>query len=417
MNRLPSQREYNPLGDDIPDEIELARRQCDFYLESLKQLYDARLVYLKEYLENAIGRIKGDQVLLVMKGDPTLEEFVANRVQEIVNNSAATEREMEIHNLMQDLAIAKSEKVATENEIHKLSLKVLELERQEHEVAQRWEQEQNNLRKKDEEHITLREEFMRITELKRSIEKKIRDTEAKYESELYQSSNKIKDLTHQLDILKQELKDTYNKLQILKKEKNEVDGKLYQYAQNVERFETGNKELGFRLHEMEQLLKKKHEEVMQIKHHSEQLNNTVRSYEEKLLMTKRELDKVLSERNSAAQKYDADVKRYKERIETEKRSYEDAMIELQRTNASLKEELLDISKTANTLKSNYTRLEEENIKYANEVSALKKELSMVSIDADKKIANIKKDHESIIDFLRSEHKEQEVIHFIKCRVN
>jgi chromosome segregation ATPase len=409
MNRLSSQREYNPLGDNIPGEMELARRQCDFYLESLKQLYDARIVYLREYLENAIGRIKNDQVLLVMKGDPTLEGFVANRVQEIINNSAATEREMEIHNLMQDLAMARSEKVATENEIHKLSLKVLELERQENEVAQRWELEQSNLRKKDEEHEALKEELMRITELKKSIEGRIRDTEAKYEDELYANSNQIKDLNHQLDILKHELKDTYNKLQIANKEKNE---KVYQYVQSVERLEANNKELNFKLREAEQLLAKKQEEAIQMKHHNEQFNDVIRSYEEKLLIANRELDKVLSEKNSTAQKYNADANRFKEIIETEKRHYEDTIGELQRSNAKLKEELSSTSKTANSLKVTYSQLEEANREYINEISALKKELSMTSIEADRKITKIKKDHEITIDSFRSEHKEEEVINSI-----
>ena len=130
QNNIPS----NNRGNEKISEVELANRQCDFYLNSLKQLYDERISFLSDYLADAMEHLKNDHILTVMKDDPTLQEFVSERIKEVITNSIAAEREMEIHNLMQDLAMARSEKVSTENGIHKLSLRVMELEKQECDV-------------------------------------------------------------------------------------------------------------------------------------------------------------------------------------------------------------------------------------------------------------------------------------------
>eukprot|EP00826_Nyctotherus_ovalis_P034987 TRINITY_DN2960_c0_g2_i10.p1 TRINITY_DN2960_c0_g2~~TRINITY_DN2960_c0_g2_i10.p1 ORF type:complete len:305 (-),score=112.09 TRINITY_DN2960_c0_g2_i10:353-1267(-) len=287
----------------------------------------------------------------------------------------------------------------------------------EYEVAQRWEQERNNIKKKDEEHEMLRDEFMKITELKRSIENKIRENETKYENELYDSSNQVKELNRQLDVLKQELKDTYNRLQVAKKEKNEMDTKIYQYAQSMERLEKDNKELELQLHEAEQLLARREQETSQIQYQREQHNKTAKEYEEKLFIASKELDKVSAEKNMMAKKHSEDTAKYKEIIESEKRRYKEYMLELEKANTKLKEELKTVMKNMNNFKAMCSQLEEEKSNRGDEAIALKKELSEITIESDRKMLQLKKDHEIAIDSLKADYKELEVTSKCYCREN
>ncbi len=68
---------------DEPESSDLAEKQCELMLENIRQMYDSRYALLKDYLENTLRHTRQDHVLLTMREDPSLQEFVASRIHEI----------------------------------------------------------------------------------------------------------------------------------------------------------------------------------------------------------------------------------------------------------------------------------------------------------------------------------------------
>ena len=75
--------ENSNLGEKKEDDRAQAAQQCDLILANLKHMYDSRYAFLKEYMENILKHVQHDQILLAMKEDPSLQEFVSGRIKEI----------------------------------------------------------------------------------------------------------------------------------------------------------------------------------------------------------------------------------------------------------------------------------------------------------------------------------------------
>eukprot|EP01022_Parablepharisma_sp_SALTPOND_P011524 TRINITY_DN1481_c0_g1_i1.p1 TRINITY_DN1481_c0_g1~~TRINITY_DN1481_c0_g1_i1.p1 ORF type:complete len:502 (+),score=113.61 TRINITY_DN1481_c0_g1_i1:2984-4489(+) len=391
------------------EEFELARHQCDLFLENLKHLYNSRVSLLREYLDNTLRHIKKDHVLIAMREDPTLQEFVASRVKEIITDSIAAERELEIHDLMQDLAVARSEKIATENEIRKLSAKVMELERQESEVAERWGEEQEILRRKEQETEELKRELSSMAELSKSIEDALGQKEKEYAVQAQRSEQRIMDLKQELDDLRKHFEETYAELQTNKLDKNEADIQLSQTIQGLKEVENENKELMARLRETEKKVLDRQNEIKEIKGQKRELNEIIRQYEEELKASKTKLERVFEEKREVENRYKDHTEKYKELLAAEKEHYLEIIGELREKKRKHKQELKTVKDMLENSQKMRKGLEEDLNQKENDMFNMKKELVDEGMEYEKKMLKLKEDHEKHVESLIDAHKKEEVI--------
>ncbi len=67
------------------EELEtLALKSTEAILGCVREFFDARLGFLKQHLYTALKKMKHDQVIATMQGDPTTREFVEARLWEIL---------------------------------------------------------------------------------------------------------------------------------------------------------------------------------------------------------------------------------------------------------------------------------------------------------------------------------------------
>jgi len=327
-------------------DFDIAAKQCEVFLDNIRQLYDSRYNFLKDYLDNTIKHIKQDHVLLAMKDDPTLNEFLNQRIKEIINDSTAAEREIEIHNLMQELAINKAEKFAQESEVKKLSSRVQELERQENEVAEKWADEQEIYRRKQQEAEELRKELTSMGELSKSIEQSVSQKEKDYSSKIQSYEEKIIEMKSETEELRKQLENTYAELQSSKLDKNQVDIQLSQISQSIKEYEQENSILKSKIRELEQLVFVKENEIKELKAQKRDLSENLRSYEDELKSFKKKLDDLYQAKQIEEEKYKDHTEKYKELLAAEKEHYLSIISGLKEKKQKYKKDLLNL-KTMN----------------------------------------------------------------------
>jgi len=415
MESKPNPQFINkPLRDT---RIETAETRCKEYVKKLKELYESRIIFVEEYLSRTIKNMKEDFVLITMGEDPSLNEFVISRIEEILSDATAAEREIQVHRLMQELAINRSEQITTENKIQKLSGKVLQLEQEGNNMAKKWEAILNELRSKEEENNQL---VKQLYDLNNSAEQTLKEKMKENEHELKKKDDCIKTLKEQMEELKKNFESTYTELEVLKLEKSTQDTQLEQSVQGIKELLIENEDLRSKLKEAgEQILISK-EELAQIKVQAERLHEMINSNENELKATEQSLQKEINDKLAIEVKYKEDIEKYKDLLDAEQEKYEIITDELHKENLDYKAQLDQLQSNFNDLKAEHDKLKrnlddaktinkalkEREVEKEKEVDNLKKNMNERAIEQEKHIAQLKQSQEQIIEALKDTHNKK-----------
>lgn len=98
---------------------ELEREYQSKYYQ-LKQVYETRVQTLSEGIKDAFKLIQNDDLIETMRQDKTSEEFVNQRVKEIIEECINNDRESLIERLSQEVAELRGEYMKLEHENSKV---------------------------------------------------------------------------------------------------------------------------------------------------------------------------------------------------------------------------------------------------------------------------------------------------------
>jgi predicted nucleic acid-binding Zn-ribbon protein len=129
----------------------------DDRINFLKTQYENRLKALHEQIAKIYESVSQDEILLAMKENETSSAYVGQRIKEIVEENVAAEREIQIQQLMQDLAFTKSE-------ISKLNAIIQANEEEKHSTQQEM-QELLRQKEESERYRAMAEERMKSSEI------------------------------------------------------------------------------------------------------------------------------------------------------------------------------------------------------------------------------------------------------------
>lgn len=126
MSALQGYSGYNvmpsPKDTRINDALVRGELEKDFnqrYLQ-LKNLYEMRIQTFQESIKNAFKLVQSDELIDTMKHDTASEDYVAQRVKEIIEECIFSDREALIDKLSQQYAYLKTEFSKVEQENNKV---------------------------------------------------------------------------------------------------------------------------------------------------------------------------------------------------------------------------------------------------------------------------------------------------------
>ena len=117
QNTLGSPKDLNTSSDRsfyLRNEME---RDYQMKVQQLKQMYEMRIQGLNESIKEAYKLVQGDDLIDTMRQDQTSEEFVSQRVKEIIEECISNDREILVDKLSQENAELRAEynKIAHDN--------------------------------------------------------------------------------------------------------------------------------------------------------------------------------------------------------------------------------------------------------------------------------------------------------------
>eukprot|EP00826_Nyctotherus_ovalis_P021289 TRINITY_DN16841_c0_g1_i1.p1 TRINITY_DN16841_c0_g1~~TRINITY_DN16841_c0_g1_i1.p1 ORF type:complete len:380 (-),score=94.57 TRINITY_DN16841_c0_g1_i1:322-1461(-) len=337
-----------------------AHEKCRDFLQSLRKIHDSRLLHLKAYMEKTLDKVESDNVLLAMKDNPELDQYTAERIQEIVTNCIATEKEIHLHHLMEELAMARQRSAAANSEIQRLSKSLLELRGKGNELVSQLLLEEKIISEKDKEIEELKERLVYSMEMNKSINStlKIRDQEYKYGAE--ESQYQVKDLI-------QKLEETYSTLEGAKLEKMAMDEKLAQSMQSIAKLEMENNELRQKLKEWPQDMPKRAQDSV--------LSETVKLHKEQLKLNEERMAQEVKAREIIEERYKEQVIKLKELFDSEISNYTGLIDQLQEKRKKDKDEYERVRDACEEYEAKYKGLNKQLVLKENEIISLKMQLA------------------------------------------
>ncbi len=307
----------------------------------------------------------------------------------------------------------RAEKAATEEEIHKMGTRVLELEGQEAAVAAERAETQALLRRKEAETEEMRREISEMAELGKSVEESLAKKESEQAVVAKKYEAQIKDLKRETEDLRKNLEVTYADLQTTKLDKNEADIRLSQTAQTekergmeCEKLQSMSQELRVRAEDAEVELRAAEDQ----RRKAEQL---LARYDEDIKALQTQAVQLAEDKRRAEEKYKDDAAKYQELLAAEKAHYDDNMQKMSDRLAKYREELKQAKTDTDTLTREHDldqrkleemqkAFEEKSRRHELEIQQLKENLGVAATKREEKIAETGTAHKRELDAMREE---------------
>jgi len=123
MNLGNSPKDFKSSDSNYFIRAEL-EREYQIKYQQLKQIYETRVQALSEGVKDAFRLIQNDDLIDTMRQDRTSEEFVNQRVKEIIEECINSDRESLMERLSHEVAELRGEYVKLEQENSKVKFKL-----------------------------------------------------------------------------------------------------------------------------------------------------------------------------------------------------------------------------------------------------------------------------------------------------
>jgi Chromosome segregation ATPases len=193
----------------------------------LRNLYEMRIQAMQDSLKNAFKLVQGDELIETMKNDATSEEFINQRVKEIIEEVLYNEREVLIEKLSQQHALLRTEFIKLEQEHNRLIDEYKEMEteltRKLEEIHHHYETEIKNREFFESEVQTLRKNIQEITQ---NYEDTIKRREEQWNTKSQKDASDLGALKEKLNAVENNLKRSQEEIEEYKKQLNNQKNKL-----------------------------------------------------------------------------------------------------------------------------------------------------------------------------------------------
>jgi len=361
------------------------------FFENLKKIHEERFVRLKEYIEKTLDKIEDDNVLLVMKDNPELDHFTTERITEILTNSITTEKEIQIHHLMEELAMTRKDNKAANTEIQRLAKSLFELKQKGNELVNQLLLQDKIISQQQKEIEELHMKLNDLIQVNEGIENTLKVKDQEHKNNIKEYKSQLKEWIEKYERLRIEYENSFNRLEGIKLEKTALDK---QYKQTIVKLEMENNELKLKLKEDST---------------NGLLSETVKLHKEQLRLNEERISQEVKARQVIEERYKEQAKRLKELFDTETTQYMNMINELQEKKRKDKEEYEKIKDKLEDYEAKHKEVNKKLTVKENEIISLKMQLAAKITEIEEITFKVKNAHSKRLDRITPQVHNQALI--------
>ncbi|CDW81934.1 UNKNOWN [Stylonychia lemnae] len=228
-SQLYSANKSNVKGFNLNQNVNYSQDR----MKNLQILYEERLSQMQTQLNTIYTKIANDEIANTMKENSVSQEFIIDRIKEIMEETVLNEKEMQIEKNIQEISLLKSELAAVQNDLYTQSYIPQQIQDQLDKEIQRskYLEQENN---------ALKEKMMQLSTGFQQTDSSFKSIIIQKDEELNFCKQQFKQCKAQLDQYEVSIQDKQKQTQQLQQELYQVK-RLYQTLQE----EFDNKKLKF----------------------------------------------------------------------------------------------------------------------------------------------------------------------------